>query len=114
MTRQKEEEFQVADIPNLSGYVAIVTGGNSGIGYETTRELASHGARVYIASRSKTRVDAAIKAMKNGNSGLDIHFLKLDLQDLQSIKTTAEEFSQKEPRLDILINNAGVSLCQQT
>lgn len=50
--------------------------------------------------------------MKTGNSGLDIHFLKLDLQDLQSIKTTAEEFSQKEPRLDILINNAGVSLSQ--
>ncbi|KAL7905076.1 hypothetical protein GGI35DRAFT_483935 [Trichoderma velutinum] len=113
MTRQKEEDFQVADMPNLSGYVTIVTGGNSGIGYETTLQLASHGARVYIASRSKTRVDAAIKAMKTGNSGLDIHFLKLDLQDLQSIKTTAEEFSKKESRLDILINNAGVSLSQR-
>ncbi|KAK0756229.1 hypothetical protein N5P37_011144 [Trichoderma harzianum] len=111
MTRQKEEEFQVADMPNLSGYVAIVTGGNSGIGYETTRELANHGARVYIASRSKTRVDEAIRAMKTGNSGLDIHFLKLDLQDLQSIKTTAEKFSPKETRLDILINNAGIMAC---
>ncbi|KAL6824713.1 hypothetical protein J3E69DRAFT_381586 [Trichoderma sp. SZMC 28015] len=111
MTRQKEEEFQVADMPNLSGYVTIVTGGNSGIGYETTLQLANRGARVYIASRSKTRVDAAIKAMKTGNSGLDIHFLKLDLQDLQSIKTTTEEFSQKEPRLDILINNAGIMAC---
>ncbi|EHK16273.1 uncharacterized protein TRIVIDRAFT_39646 [Trichoderma virens Gv29-8] len=111
MTRQKEEEFQVGDMPNLSGYIAIVTGGNSGIGYETTLQLANHGARVYIASRSQTRVDAAIKTMKTGNNGLDIHFLKLDLQDLQSIKTTVEEFSRKETRLDILINNAGIMAC---
>ncbi|GFP56254.1 short-chain dehydrogenase/reductase ARMGADRAFT_1018437 [Trichoderma asperellum] len=104
-----EEEFQIGDIPDMTGYVAIVTGGNAGIGYETTLQLAKRGARVYIASRSKDRVDQAIAAMSKDEKGLDISFLKLDLQDLQSIKCTVEEFLSKETRLDILINNAGVS-----
>jgi NAD(P)-dependent dehydrogenase (short-subunit alcohol dehydrogenase family) len=83
--------------------------GNSGIGYETALELARHGARVYIASRSGDRVTNAIFNMKRTDASLDLHFLKLDLQDLQSIKSTATEFTQRETRLDILINNAGVS-----
>jgi NAD(P)-dependent dehydrogenase (short-subunit alcohol dehydrogenase family) len=86
--------------------------GNSGIGYETTLQLAKRGARVFIASRSKDRVDQAIAAMNKDGKKLDINFLKLDLQDLQSIKSTAEEFLSKETRLDILINNAGVSYHQ--
>jgi retinol dehydrogenase 12 len=83
--------------------------GNSGIGYETALELARHGARVYIASRSEDRVKSAIFNMKRTDSSLNLHFLKLDLQDLQSIKTTATDFRQRETRLDVLINNAGVS-----
>lgn len=47
--------------------------------------------------------------MKHDAGPLDLHFLKLDLQDLQSVKATAAEFMSKEPRLDLLINNAGVS-----
>lgn len=105
----KPEGFEVSEIPNLNGYVAIVTGGNSGIGYETTQQLARHGARVYIASRSLDRVTEAIKSMQKTQPSLDLHFLKLDLQDLQSIKATAAEFMSREGRLDLLINNAGVS-----
>lgn len=138
----KSPEFQISDIPNLNGHVAIVTGGkqnkynhnsslgrgssfeqilihlistgNSGIGYETTFQLALRGARVYIASRSRDRVSEAILSMqKTGGGGkgecsLDIHFLKLDLEDMESVKTAAYEFMQMESRLDILINNAGV------
>ncbi|XP_044716989.1 short chain dehydrogenase domain-containing protein [Hirsutella rhossiliensis] len=68
--------------PNVNGYVAIVTGGNSGIGYKTALQLAKRGARVYIASRSRDRVDQAIAAMKTGADTLDVQFLSLDLQDL--------------------------------
>ncbi|KAI8669492.1 hypothetical protein NCS57_00764500 [Fusarium keratoplasticum] len=107
----KTEEFHISEIPSLHGYVAIVTGGNSGIGYETTLQLAKRGARVYIASRSQDRVNKAISDMKHDAGPLDLHFLKLDLQDLQSVKTTAGEFMSKEPRLDLLINNAGIMAC---
>ncbi|KIW19455.1 hypothetical protein PV08_00027 [Exophiala spinifera] len=109
MTRS--QGFQISEIPDLNGYVVIVTGGNSGIGYETTLQLAQHGARVYIAGRSPARVDEAITKMKQTNPGLDVRFLKLDLQDLQSVKAATSEFMQRESRLDILINNAGIMAC---
>ncbi|KAK4070807.1 hypothetical protein Trihar35433_5274 [Trichoderma harzianum] len=106
----KEPEFSENDIPDLSGYVAIVTGGNSGIGYETANQLALHNARVYIASRSQERVNQAIDQMSQAAMGktLDLHFLQIDLQDLKSVKAAAEHFMTLETRLDILINNAGV------
>jgi NAD(P)-dependent dehydrogenase (short-subunit alcohol dehydrogenase family) len=105
----KATGFEVSEIPNLNGYVAIVTGGNSNIGYETTLQLARHGARVYIASRSAERVNEAIKKMQSTQPSLDVHFLKFDLQDLESIKGTTADFLAREGRLDILICNAGVS-----
>ncbi|KAK0761492.1 hypothetical protein N5P37_006444 [Trichoderma harzianum] len=106
----KEPEFSENDIPDLSGYVAIVTGGNSGIGYETANQLALHNARVYIASRSQERVNQAIGQMSQAAMGktLDLHFLQIDLQDLKSVKAAAKHFLTLETRLDILINNAGV------
>ncbi|KAM0342570.1 hypothetical protein ACHAPU_009423 [Fusarium lateritium] len=103
-----EPEFHVRDIPNLRGYVVIVTGGNSGIGFETTLQLALRGARVYIASRSSDRVNKAIEELRQNSPDLDLHFLKLDLQDIQTIKETAADFMSRENRLDILINNAGI------
>ncbi|RVX73716.1 hypothetical protein B0A52_02606 [Exophiala mesophila] len=104
----KTAKFSVSEIPRLDGYVIIVTGGNSGIGFETTTQLARRGARVYIAARSESRVQSAIKKLEAGPDKVDVRFLKLDLQDLQSIKTTVSDFLQKENRLDILLNNAGI------
>lgn len=128
-------EFTPSDIPDLTGYVAIVTGGkfhsavhhpsdcfqvysnalylqflgNSGIGFETTKQLAMRNARVYIASRSQQRVDEAISQMNTAaGRSLDLHFLQMDLQDLQSVKLAATLFAHQESHLDILINNAGV------
>jgi short-subunit dehydrogenase involved in D-alanine esterification of teichoic acids len=119
-------------IPDLSGYVVIVTGGvtnpqniailspdqitdirlagNSGIGYQTTLQLALHHARVYISSRSEERVNKAIDDMKNvaGSVELDLRFLQMDLQNLRSVKAAAASFRQRETRLDLVINNAGV------
>lgn len=85
--------------------------GNSGIGYQTSLQLALRHARVYIAGRSEERVNKAIEEMQRtaGSMQLDLRFLQLDLQNLKSVKAAAAAFKQKEQRLDILINNAGVS-----
>ncbi|KAL0931527.1 retinol dehydrogenase [Colletotrichum truncatum] len=100
-------DFTEKDIPDLTGYVAIVTGGNNGIGYETTKQLALRNARVYIASRSESRVNEAISKINSEvGKSLDLHFLHMDLQDLKSVKAAAANFPDQ--RLDILINNAGV------
>lgn len=104
-----EINFTVRNLPDLSSYVVIVTGGNSGIGYETTKQLALRHARVYIASRSRDRVDAAIRKMRDETArNLDVRFLQIDLNDLRSVTAAAETFSTLEPRLDLLFNNAGV------
>lgn len=86
--------------------------GNSGIGFETSKQLALRNARVYIAGRSEERVSQAIREMNqsSGEKHLDLRFLKLDLEDLSEVKAAAQRFMQKESRLDILINNAGVRI----
>jgi NAD(P)-dependent dehydrogenase (short-subunit alcohol dehydrogenase family) len=84
--------------------------GNSGIGYQTALQLALRHARVYISSRSEERVNKAIDEMKEvaGSVELDLRFLQMDLQNLKSVKSAANSFRQRETRLDLLINNAGV------
>jgi NADP-dependent 3-hydroxy acid dehydrogenase YdfG len=84
--------------------------GNSGIGYQTSLQLALRHARVYIAGRSEERVNKAIEEMQRtaGTIQLDLRFLQLNLQNLKAVKAAAVAFKEKEERLDILINNAGV------
>ncbi|KAF7327166.1 Short-chain dehydrogenase/reductase family protein [Mycena kentingensis (nom. inval.)] len=103
------------DIPSLSGKVMLVTGGNTGIGLETVRQLLSKGAKVYLAARSKAKGMQAIVALeaemrqsgRSANPG-EVVFLQLDLADLRSVRRAAEEFLEKEERLDVLFNNGGV------
>lgn len=117
MPASREDQFKTSDIPNLHGYVAIVTGGNSGIGYETSLQLASHNARVYIAARSETRVKEAIASMRHSDpkaADFDLRFLSMDLQSFKSVRAAAEDFMKRESRLDLLVNNAGVSLLSST
>ncbi|OJT02819.1 hypothetical protein TRAPUB_6675 [Trametes pubescens] len=99
------------DLADLTGKVAIVTGGNSGIGYATVHNLARHGAKVYIAARSEERAKDAIERLRAeglqpGNGELE--WLELDLSDPRKAKASAEVFLTKEKQLDILVNNAGV------
>lgn len=84
--------------------------GNSGIGYETALHLALNNARVYIGSRSEERVNQAIDEMRRaaGEKQLDLQFLQIDLKNLKSVKSAAAAFKERESRLDVLINNAGV------
>ncbi|KAG9032624.1 hypothetical protein FS837_002668 [Tulasnella sp. UAMH 9824] len=100
-----------AETPNLNGKVAIVTGGNSGIGRESARHLVTYGAKVYIAARNETRVQEAIEDFrKNGafENGGSAHMLLVDFSSLKDVKRAADEFASKEQRLDVLLNNVGM------
>ncbi|KAJ7499829.1 NAD(P)-binding protein [Mycena latifolia] len=98
------------DLVDLHGKIAIVTGGNTGVGYATIQMLARKGAKVYMAARDEGRAQEAIKQLKseNINDG-HVHWLKLDLSDPRAARQAANEFLEKEQRLDILVNNAGVT-----
>ncbi|ETS73445.1 hypothetical protein PFICI_15050 [Pestalotiopsis fici W106-1] len=106
--------FTEANIPNGSqkGKVFMVTGGNSGLGYELCKILITSGATVYMATRSKERAEEAIKSIIDTVSDTpergQLHFIHLDLADLASVRTAAKEFAQKENKLDILWNNGGI------
>lgn len=102
-----KSNFRVDDIPDLTGKVIIVTGANTGIGKETAKVLLAHNAKVYIAARSQEKAEVAVKDLKN-STGKEAFFLKLDLADLKSVKSSVEEYLSKETTLDVLFNNAGV------
>ncbi|KAK0469223.1 NAD(P)-binding protein [Desarmillaria tabescens] len=102
-------KWSVDDIPDLTGKVVIVTGGNTGCGRETVKALLSHGAKVYLAARSEEKAKEAIVKLKE-ETGAEAIFLSLDLADLVSVRRAAEEFLSKEKKLRILFNNAGVML----
>ncbi|KAG8993220.1 hypothetical protein FRB93_002057 [Tulasnella sp. JGI-2019a] len=95
------------DMPDLSGKVMIVTGGNTGIGKETIQELLKKNAKVYMASRSRTRAEEAINDLEN-KTGKRAIFLELDLASLDSITKAAKEFQRHETVLDVLFNSGGV------
>ncbi|KAI0310797.1 NAD(P)-binding protein [Amylostereum chailletii] len=100
----------VDDIPDLSGKVMVVTGGNTGVGKETVKALLQHGAKVYIATRNKEKSVAAIDDLKK-ETGKEAIYLSLDLADLSSVKRAAQEFLSKEDKLHVLFNNAAVMAC---
>ncbi|KAF2184249.1 retinol dehydrogenase 12 [Zopfia rhizophila CBS 207.26] len=108
-------KFTEQSVGDLSDKVYIVTGASAGAGKELSRLLYSRNGTVYLAARSQARADSAIQWIKetHPNSTGRLHFLHLDLNDLQGIKPSAEEFLKKENRLDVLFNNAGVMVPPQ-
>ncbi|KAL6309853.1 hypothetical protein BKA93DRAFT_722748 [Sparassis latifolia] len=109
-------KWSTEDIGNLTGKVIIITGANTGIGFECAQTLASHGAKVYVCARSEQKGLDAVKRITEkigGDSGLksgQADFLLLDLADLQSVKKATDEFLKKESRLDVLMNSGGVMM----
>ncbi|PRW05915.1 retinol dehydrogenase 12-like [Chlorella sorokiniana] len=97
---------------DLSGKVAVVTGGNSGIGVETVRALAHAGADVTLCSRSAEAGQRVADELQPGAKG-KISVQQLDLADLTSIKAAGEALAASLPRLDLLILNAGVMACPE-
>lgn len=94
-------------IPPQQGKVALITGANSGLGFEAAKLLAAKGARVILAVRDVTRGERAAAEIRRGVSAADLAVLRLDLASLASIRGTADAL-RLEDRLDMLINNAGV------
>jgi NAD(P)-dependent dehydrogenase (short-subunit alcohol dehydrogenase family) len=101
-------KWKASDIPDLSGKIALVTGGNSGLGYYTCLELARKGAFVILAARNKDRGNAAVEKIMSIVPSSNLQFMKLDLANIESIKHFADAFIEEYEKLDILINNAGV------
>src|ERR1043165_8151977 len=97
-----KKKFTFEDIPDLTGKVAIVTGGNTGIGYITARELARKNAHVFVASRSKERGEGAVEKIKKETENNQVEFLHLDLASLKNVKQAGENFLSKNLPLHIL------------
>ncbi|SJL13973.1 related to Oxidoreductase, short-chain dehydrogenase [Armillaria ostoyae] len=100
-------KWSADDIPDLSGRVVVVTGGNTGIGKETVKALLKRNAKVYMAARNEMKARNAIHELLK-DTGKEAHFLKLDLASLKGVREAAAEFKSKEPELHTLFNNAGV------
>jgi retinol dehydrogenase-12 len=97
-------------VTDLRGQVAVVTGGNSGIGKETAVELAGMGAQVIVAARNAAKAAAALKEMHERVRGATVEHLPLDLASFASVRAFADTFNRRFDRLDVLVNNAGASL----
>lgn len=94
----------------FSGKTAIVTGSNTGLGFETALDLYQKGAKVYVACRDEEKGLGAIERMRAISSGGELIYGHLDLASLSSIKVFAEKVIATENRLDLLVNNAGVMI----
>ncbi|MGV1759277.1 oxidoreductase [Rhizobium sp. A22-96] len=101
-------DWSVKDIPAQAGRIAVITGANSGIGYEAAKALAGAGAKVMIASRNERKGAEALANIRSATPDADIAFEPLDLSSLDSVARTADRIAASVPRIDLLINNAGV------
>ncbi|KAK3546317.1 hypothetical protein QTP70_025686, partial [Hemibagrus guttatus] len=95
----------------LDGKTVIITGANTGIGKETTRDLAKRGARIIMACRDIVKAKAAQREIVAESGNQNVLIRKLDLADTKSIREFADVISKEEKQLHILINNAGVMMC---
>uniref|UniRef100_A0A665SZV9 Si:dkey-23o4.6 n=2 Tax=Echeneis naucrates TaxID=173247 RepID=A0A665SZV9_ECHNA len=95
----------------LDGKTVLITGANTGIGKETSRELAQRGARVVMACRDLTRAERAAEEIRQTTGNGNVVIRHLDLASVYSVRQFAKDFLETEDRLDVLINNAGVMMC---
>ena len=100
--------FTTRDIPDQTGRLAIVTGANSGTGFETARALAGKGANVIVAARSPEKAAAAIRTIQAENPRGTLRFEPLDLASLASVAAFADRLLRAGRAIDVLVNNAGV------
>jgi NAD(P)-dependent dehydrogenase (short-subunit alcohol dehydrogenase family) len=105
----KSEAAEVLAGIDLAGKVAVVTGGYSGIGVETTRALVNAGAKVHVPVRNPEQAAETLADIDG-----EVHVGEMDLSDLDSVRAYAESIRSKEPVLDLLINNAGIMACPET
>jgi NAD(P)-dependent dehydrogenase (short-subunit alcohol dehydrogenase family) len=96
------------DIPDQSGRIAIVTGANGGLGFETTRALARAGAHVVMAARNPDKTRRAEETLRAELPDASFEIVSLDLASLASVSDAAKRIVERHPRIDLLVNNAGV------
>lgn len=101
-------KWTAADIPDQRGRVAVITGANTGLGYETAAALAEHGAHVVLAVRNLDKGKEAAARITDRSPHADVALQELDLTSLASVRAAAEELRSAHDRIDLLINNAGV------
>ncbi|MFE3256828.1 oxidoreductase [Nocardia sp. NPDC059229] len=110
----KKAPWTAADIPNLQGRTAIVTGASAGLGLETALRLAEHGARVVLACRNADKAAAAAETIRRTAPDADLPFVELDLTSLKSVHRAAARLHDDFGQIDLLVNNAGTLSRERT
>lgn len=100
--------WTTADIPDLRGKVAVVTGANGGLGFESAKALAGAGAHVVMAARTQNKAQAAFNEILSVHPTAQLEIVELDLGSLESVRNAAATIATAHPKIDILINNAGL------
>ena len=103
-------KWKLDNMPDQSGRVAIVTGANTGIGFETAAALAAKNATVIMACRNQQKAEDAMAKIRERTPEAKLEFIELDLASLASVERFAKAFRANHDRLDLLINNAGVMI----
>jgi NAD(P)-dependent dehydrogenase (short-subunit alcohol dehydrogenase family) len=101
-------KWTAVDVPDQTGRVAIITGSNTGIGYGAAAVLAAKGAHTVLAVRNLDKGNDAAARIKNASPNATVSVQQLDLTSLENIRAAADELRAQFPRIDLLINNAGV------
>ncbi|MFF3617088.1 SDR family NAD(P)-dependent oxidoreductase [Streptomyces sp. NPDC002580] len=108
MARKTAARWTENDVPSREGRTAVVTGANSGLGLQTARVLAARGAHVILAVRDLDKGRQAVAGIADRVPGARLSLQRLDLASLESVRTAAAELRAAHPKIDLLINNAGV------
>jgi NAD(P)-dependent dehydrogenase (short-subunit alcohol dehydrogenase family) len=108
------EKWTTDNIPDLTGKVIIVTGANSGLGYEDSKEFTRKGARTILACRDMDKAQNALAQIKVEIPDAQAEVMQLNLASLKSVHRFSEIFIEKYDRLDVLVNNAGIMWCPYT
>jgi NAD(P)-dependent dehydrogenase (short-subunit alcohol dehydrogenase family) len=101
-------KWTTADIPDQTGRVAVITGANTGLGYETAAALAAKGAHVVLAVRNLDKGKEAVRRIERETPTANVALQELDLTSLESVRAASEQLRSDHDRIDLLINNAGV------
>ena len=106
----KEQQFDLQDTPDLTGKVAVITGGSEGIGFGASHTMLAHGlSKLFVISHRKEVMDNALSAIKDdlsASTSAKVTWLQCDISDWKQVKETADKIAQSTDRIDIVINNA--------
>jgi NAD(P)-dependent dehydrogenase (short-subunit alcohol dehydrogenase family) len=105
--------WTAADVPDQTGRVAVITGANTGIGFEAAAVLADKGAHVVLAVRDVVKGKQAAAHIGGVSPHAEVSIAELDLASLESVREAAEALTSAHPRIDLLINNAGVMFTRE-